>query len=254
MRLGQLARKVSVRPLEVVEFLTKRGIIVEESANVRIDDSDAEAVIGHFAPHLLKTETAEPEPAQVPEAIVEEGIVEESTEIEQPSDQKSTEQPLELPVESEFNPVSEPIQQESLPDLIKAPKVELKGLKVVGKIELPEPRKKEDVEVKQSEVPAGARDREKKGRDRERNQRNPRGAKNPVAMERERLAREAAEKKQRQLEEEKERRKLYYASKVKPSSPSKSVRIFDEPVSTLADESPEKPKGLLRRFIHWLTT
>lgn len=254
MRLGQLARKVSVRPLEVVEFLAKRGIIVEESANARIDDSDAQAVIGHFAPHLLKTEAVDPETAQVPEAIVEEVTVEEITEIEQPLEQGPTEQLLELPAESELNPEPEPIQEESLPDLIKAPKVELKGLKVVGKIELPEPKKKEDIGVKQPEVPTGTRDREKKGRDRERNQRNPRGSKNPVAMERERLAREAAEKKQRQLQEEKERRKLYYASKVKPSSPSKSVRIFDEPVSTLADESPEKPKGLLRRFIHWLTT
>lgn len=254
MRLGQLARKVSVRPLEVVEFLAKRGIIVEESANARIDDSDAQAVIGHFAPHLLKTEAVDPETAQVPEAIFEEVTVEEITEIEQPLEQEPTEQLLELPAESELNPEPEPIQEESLPDLIKAPKVELKGLKVVGKIELPEPKKKEDIGVKQPEVPTGTRDREKKGRDRERNQRNPRGSKNPVAMERERLAREAAEKKQRQLQEEKERRKLYYASKVKPSSPSKSVRIFDEPVSTLADESPEKPKGLLRRFIHWLTT
>ena len=97
--------------------------------------------------------------------------------------------------------------------------------------------------------------RDQRERSRDRNRRKPsRPAKNPVAQERERQANEIAQKKQREAEEEKERRKKYYANRVKPSGPSRSVRLVDEPLSTLSDEAPEKPKGLLRRFIHWLTT
>jgi hypothetical protein len=261
MRLAQLARKISVRPPEIVEFLAKKGIIIEENANSRIEDVDAFSVIEAFAPGLLEADRAKLEQSSTELSTPAVVASVQDDELEPPVDESpatelvaevyndQTEIGIEVHLESSV---------ESFPEIIKAPKVELKGLSILGKIELPEARKKETTPVPEAVVPEGVvesntRDQRDRSRDRDRNRRKP-SRTNPVAQERERQAHEAAQKKQREAEEEKERRKKYYANRVKPSVPSRSVRLFDEPLSTLSEEAPEKPKGLLRRFIHWLTT
>lgn len=261
MRLAQLARKVSARPSEIVEFLAKRGIIIEENANSRIEDANAFLVIEAYAPALLEVQGAGSE-----SAASSEGSSNEPEMVESPADELTIESPksqveagsTEVHMDNLIEVSSETPGAESLPEVIKAPKVELKGLKVIGKIDLPEPRKKETPPVSgpvEEGIITTTNTGEQRARGRDRNQRkSSRPAKNPVAQDRERQAKETAQMKQREVEKEKERRKKYYANRVKPSVPSRSVRLVDEPLSTLSEEGPEKPKGLLRRFIHWLTT
>src|SRR5258706_456053 len=118
-------------------------------------------------------------------------------------------------------------------DVIKATKVEVSGLKVVGKIDLPELRKKElstpGIEPA-SENPGEA---EKKHRLRERLQspykkdrteQRP-ARKNPMALQREREAQEAETKRQAKAEQEKEQRTKNYYKKVKVSAPPKQIKM-----------------------------
>ncbi len=266
MRLGQLSRKISVRSNEIVSFLSTHGVAIEDSFNARIDDEHVHLVISHFAPNL----TMAPLPA---ERKLEESNVEEPglPEIQQPT--QSEIQPLAEPVSDSNTEISQSkssgpgegdsdplLEHESINEVngvIKAPKVELQGLKVLGKIELPEPRKKEP--DGNSDQSAGAETpSEKPGPGKQRNSPKPRGSqnrprKNPVALERERRVREQEEQRKRQSELEKQRKAQHYHKRVKPKGPTKPVRIHNEEVAPVEDIQPQ-PKTLWGRFVKWLTS
>jgi hypothetical protein len=257
MRLGQLSRKVSVRPAEIVSFLSGRGFSVLDNTNTRVPDDAARMVFTHFAPHLKFEETAE--------EVMEETISEAEPEPASPA---------VFPVESESQPVAESIDEQQsanaedsdvaeeseLPQLIKAPKTELQGLKVVGKIELPQPKKKESAPAADNqELTMANVDAKRKGEHPRRPQNNNQGStsrprKNPIATQREREARESEEKRKAELEKEKEKRTQYYMQRVKPAAPARRAALVDEPLSQLKDEAPDEPKSLWGKFVKWLTS
>jgi hypothetical protein len=244
MRLGQLARKVAVHPSEIVKFLAKKGVVIDEGTNTRITDSNTESIIREYAPHLIVPESRSErviEDIQAPEA--------NSTEIIPESE-------IEIPIAPVLENEQSTVESNETTEIIKAAKIELKGLKVVGKIDLPDPKKKETTEeilTSEAELPAPKLTQRNPKRDVPK-QYSGKPNKNPVALERERLEKEAEEKKIRKVEEERERRKNFYAKRVKPSAPTKAFRIIDDPVSTIEEEPKEPPKGLLGRFLHWLTS
>lgn len=237
MRLGQLARKLAVRQSDIIDFLLQRNIIIDENSNTRLEDDHVMQIMKHYAPaqeeevrEALAIEKAEPEPIEVQNEIQDIKSIE--------SDSEST--------------------TESLPDIIRVPKIELSGLKVIGKIELPEPKKKEpesattessiteDVEQdRKNTVDRKAVHHKKSGREH-------RQRANPIAQQREREAREAAEKRRVEAEREKEKRKQHYHNKVK------SIRI-PKSVKPAKVEQPPQPRvienqstTLLGRFWRWL--
>src|SRR5687767_2505174 len=53
MRLGQLARKLTLRQIEIVDFLASQNIQIEDGSNTRLEDQHADLVIAHFAPHMV---------------------------------------------------------------------------------------------------------------------------------------------------------------------------------------------------------
>jgi hypothetical protein len=131
MRLGQLARKVAVHPSEIVSFLSKHNITVEDTTNARVDDEHVKLVYEKFAPHLANVVVEEmPEREAIPEVQPVEADTKEETLVSTPVTELSEEVAAESPAE--------------LPEVIKAPKVELKGLTVLGKIDLPTPKPKEN--------------------------------------------------------------------------------------------------------------
>jgi hypothetical protein len=132
-----------------------------------------------------------------------------------------------------------------VPEVIKAPKVELQGLKVLGKIDLPEPKKKEGTEQTAENRPARER-REKKFFER-------REKHNPIALQREREEREAEQKRQEKLKAEKELKTKRYLNKVKPQT-AKPVRLLREDVEEMRFEEEPQPKSMLGRFWKWLRT
>jgi hypothetical protein len=241
MRLGQLARKLGLKPSEVIEFLASRAIQIEENANYRVDDEHTRLVVEHFAPHLLEEEKVEEfvsqpeEPEQEQPAVV----------IEEAPESITSSEPIEVP-EGELEQ-----QEEPLPDVIRVPKIELSGLKVLGKIELPEKKKKEapaEGESTTEDVPVKSRS----NRPEHKQARRP--MKNPLEVEREREKRQAEARRQEEAERKKQQRTQNYLKRVKSVTPARKTvnpPTQQEPREVM-EETVEKPKGLWGKFKRWL--
>jgi hypothetical protein len=245
MRLGQLARKLELRPAEIVTFLAHNSIQIEEGANTRLEDELVTMILRNFNPDLI-TE-----------------VIGEQVDKKEPETQEPVVLAESIIQPSEANPVERPEVEADMAketaEIIKVPKVALSGLKVLGKIDLPEKKKKEEQPELLAEVPL-VQPVEKKLLPRTQNverrgNREQRARKNPIAIQREREALEAQKKREEQAEREKERRTRNYHKKVKMSPPTKAVRLVDEPVMQMsAKELEERPKTWLGRLIKWFTT
>lgn len=236
MRLAQLARKLAVRPADIAAFLEGNNIDVENGSNFRLDDQMVAMVMGRFGqtPDLVEATPADVEPDAIEMDIQE-----------QPA--------LEAIIAPEVE-ATETAEPEAIIELIKAPKVELPGLRVVGKIDLPEPKPKVQEEDPSNAEPANVVPKRPLPQRRKRSMDRGAGTrKNPVAQQREREAR-AAEKKRRAEEElEKERRRQKYLNKVRINVPTKPARIYEDEVEELQPEIAVEPAtGLWGRFLRWL--
>jgi hypothetical protein len=130
-------------------------------------------------------------------------------------------------------------------EVIRAPKVELSGLKVIGKIELPEIRKKEKVKPKSEHT-----ERNSKAGDRShRKGTNPR--KNPIALQRERDQREAREKRIQQEAQAKELRTQRYLEKRNAAAPAKASKKRKRTETTENGPQEPIPTTWLGRFWKW---
>jgi hypothetical protein len=206
MRIGQLARQLGISPSDISGFLTMQNIETEGGANARLDDDVLAKVLQHFAP----------------EKKVEE-IIQEVEPLK--------EEPLK------------PAEETAPVEVIRVTKVELQGLKVVGKIDLPEPKKKEEAPTPPREL----REARKEPR------REQRSWKNPMEQKRQQEAREKEKKKREDAERLKEKRTNHYYSKVK-SVPTKPVRKVEEQTVVEDLEVKEPPKTLVGKFLRWLTS
>ena len=244
MRLAQLARKLAVRPGEIVAFLEAKDIPAEKGSNFRLEDDQVELILKHFGipgdqwSAGAKTDTLPPDdPAGDPE--VQPGAVAGIAT----AGWDATEGAEALRKEEEIK-------------VIKAPKVELPGLTVLGKIELPGPRTgsqpaNDDAEISKTPTPDAIRSgpggrRRKYGTD------AGRSGKNPVTLQREREAREAEKGRRAAKALEKERRRQKYLNKVIINVPTKPARIYDEEVVELQQEAAEPRPGPWGRFLRWL--
>lgn len=219
MRLGQLARQLDISPDKIVTFLGSRDIAIDSSANARVDDQYVDLIVQHFAPG---NETLRQQIHQAPEA-------------------SPTPEPEE--------PVSQ--AEESLPEVIKAPKIELPGLRVVGKIELPEKKKKEAEKPQENPSPP----QESRPKPLSRNPRRespPRNRHNPVALAREREEQEKRRREAEAREREKQRKAEYYQKRLKPQPPTKAARLHREEMADMPKVEREKPKTLWGKFMRWL--
>ncbi len=243
MRLGQLARKLNLRTDEIVALLASKGITIESGNNTKLQDEHAQLVTQHFSPGTTLTEEEMSErPEQRPDPA-------RSDQKEEQSEVKAEAVPTDVTEEG------------ALTEVIRAPKVELAGLRVLGKIELPEKKKKEtentenpsaEPEGQQSAAPENSPRRSP--RRWEERPRKEQSRKNPVALQREREQEEARRKREAQLEQQKERKKEYYLSRVKTGAPTKPARIHKEEVEEMAPLPEERPKTIWGRFMKWLNS
>lgn len=231
MRLGQLSRKLGVSTGEIVRFLASSSISINEDSNTKIADEHAHLVTKEYAPQLLE--------------VIAKSISEEQEEVEQ------AEVTLE-PVDTKKFELPEATEQPILPEVIKAPKIELSGLKVLGKIEIPEKKKKETVaddstaENENDKQPRSSRSVAREYVDRPR--------KNPVTLHREREEREVERRRKEKLAKEKEKKTYNYLSKVKAQAPIKKLKKLEELVE-VAEEPVEKlPTTWWGKFMRWLNT
>lgn len=250
MRLGQLARKLALRPADIVEFLAEKDIRISEGTNVRVENDHLNLIMKRFVPGWNETSEAPSEPEE--EVILSETV----------SEPVNSEQ---LNMDDQPPPAAELAQEQALsddtPEVIRAPKIELSGLKVLGKIELPEQKKKEDLPIEENMVPEGAKREESKGERREirrtfdvNKRRHQRSEKNPVALQREREAKEAQKKHLEQVAREKEKRTQKYLQSYKPSAPTKATKLVKEDVVEMTPQDLiEPPKTIFGKIMRWLT-
>lgn len=233
MRLGQLARKLDTTPAEIIQFLASKNINIENEVNTKLDDESVSLALGRFAP--AASAVGEPEPDDTRALVL-------PAEIESQPSTSQTAAPSASEVETSSSAAP-------LDDVIKAPKVELAGLKVIGKIELPEKKKKETDEVEK------ATEQTLKPRPKHDSRRSDRPRRNPIALQRQKEAAEEERKKEEERRLQKERRTKNYLNKVKAAPPTKAAKIVKEQTETMtAEELTEAPKGWFRKFLKWLTT
>lgn len=248
MRLAQLARKLSVKSSAIVDFLAEQTFVIEDSPNTKVDDEHVRIVLAHFAPQLLEAEVA--------------AIAEESDEVLEEIKQEPVQEVMSTSPEEIPATIDTPLPAaEELPDIIRAPKIELSGLKVLGKIELPEKKKKEETEIitttnegaETSEVEPTLKPREKRLTDRKRADRPRR---NPLAEAREREQREEEERRKAEEEKRKELRKQKYLQTRQAKAPvrSEKVKTEKEVKKTPSKKKKEESVSLFTRFMRWLTS
>jgi hypothetical protein len=273
MRLGQLARKLAVIPADIVDFLATNNIRIDESTNTRLEHEQLMLVVNHFAPARAEefTAPAADEKQDIPEETNAEPIEVVAPEVIEPEQVVlAPDIQQEMVVTDESNTIPDTEQEQKI-EVIKAPKVELAGLKVLGKIELPEPKKKEQKPATESaesttttstpeadsksfkeERREGREGRRKSHHKSDQNDaRNKRPRKNPVALQREREAYEAQLKREADAKNEKERRTLYYQNRVKASVPTKPARLIDEQVIEMTGDLTKTPTTWLGKFWKW---
>jgi hypothetical protein len=239
MRLGQLSRKLGISTSQIISFLAAKDITIGEDSNTKIEDEHAQWVTQKYAPELIEAVAATISEEKVqPIMVIEPSIIE-----------------VAEPIVVEANNESPSIEIEQLPELIKAPKIELSGLKVLGKIEIPERKKKEIVEATENQLT----ETENKPRpDRRplpnRKEFDNRPRKNPVTLQREKEEREAEVKRREEMLRAKEKKTFHYQSKIKSQAPPKRIKMVDEPLEETITTEEKAPTTVWGKFKKWLRT
>jgi len=317
MRLGQLARKLAIKPSDIKKHLETQGIDFEGTSNHKVPDELVDGIVAHFMPEQEEVinETEKENTIEIPpsteesDLVVKENtlaeetpLVDDQVDIIQDATEEDTDKKEEVETDSfveleevKTEVVPEPIEPEEViltvkdileeeellegsdkensdeeieeesktKILIKAPKVSLPGLKVIGKIDLPEPAKKEseeeseDVVEESKDIPSRKRNisqnRPHQRRDSRKNRRNKR---KPLTLEekRQREEKATARKKEATLKKKKEEQKKHYLNQVKQHSgtkPKKNKKIKEE---THKKQEVAPPKTIMGKFWRWLNT
>lgn len=297
MRLGQLARKYDVPIQEMISYLQEEdptlsglhpnislsseeenllakefdpnyGVVPEKAAAVvsepEMDDkpqtkeAEFQEQIEEVVQGEAQIEEEESSPKETAEAAPDVEIeMSTAPAVEEPTAQEKQEKTIETDKLMELLESEEGSPELDQITLIKAPKRELGGLKVVGKIELPEPRvKPTEKSDSKEDKPGSKRNDRKKQREQseeERRQRILRAKKKREEAE----ARKEEKRKEKELREEKERKAAHYRKKVKlkKSDPNKVRRVLppQKVLVDIVDEQPES-RSMLARFWKWLNT
>lgn len=296
MRLGQFARKYDLSPQEIISFLDE--VITNNTfhhANARLDDETKLVIAKHFSltletttypanDHVESTFSAPEEgnhPVEennekvidIPEEDVapplQANSVEKTHEIEDEEAQTVPDTSLASPTEEssiETDKLLALLEDENAQiDLssithIKAPKRALEGLKVVGKIDLPDPKTKKESEKKDAV--------DEQGQSRNGNGRQQNRQLSEEERERKRLKeknqREKRERRKEEQRKEKERQALkalkeaHYREKLerRKSKQPQHLRGTDKNANDQNQQENQvsKPKTLLGKFWRWLNT
>ena len=290
MRLAQLARKLGVQPEEIVVFLAENGHEFEDQVNGKLNLEQqrlAEAYFSMKAEEQLMMEAAEPEAETSEAEATKEGLeTEDSTDAayevpfappahttSQISDSEKETAPLSPPQKIDLEPktkvnVYKAYQQDesyAKAEWIKTETPQLEGLKVVGKIELPEPKKPKpkpesgDTKEKDADEQKSNQNQKNKGW----KGRKAKKRLNPIEYERRKAEKEARRKKAEAAKKLKQKKKEHYQTNVKPQAPSKpqneaihkEEEIAPLPIVGMSRTKPEVKANLkkgIRKFWAWL--
>ena len=282
MRLGQLARKYNLSQEQIIKFLddhnpgmgpyhnnTKLSDQVENLIATHFDKDFSQEIVeeepGNISeePIVKEIEPEEPIPDVEPEELTESRIQEELDPslpvVESPEPAREDERKA-IATDKLIELLDSEDEEVDLSDitLIKAPKKELEGLKVVGKIDLPEPKPKSEEKEKEKSPRDGSRG--KKSRNSKRNELSAEEKeKRRLRAKRKKEEYEARQKKKRQQEEAeklKARKKAHYEQKLKKKQAAARAKVKEskeqeKPELIPVAQKPAKPKSSLGRFWAW---
>ncbi len=259
MRLGQLSRQLDVSSDKIVKLLNDNFREVNNHPNIKLTEEELTFVQSQFQPVV---EEVVPEVKEVVEdaqqTVSNEDI--EATPEEQTPEFIESLRPQVITLEEEF------LAQTDGVELYKTEKPHLEGLKVVGKIDLPEPIVKEKSEEPIEKPTRRTRERNANRRDRKSRTKN-RNTLSP-AEERKKAERLALKKKFEQEQRLKEQKRKHYEENVKakltktaPKKKKKAIKATDEHVAptthtvhqgAISRKSIPMTKNPLKRFWLWL--
>jgi hypothetical protein len=162
MRIIQIARKLQKTPSEIVEFVNELGIVTDRGFNSRLNEEQIERVAKHFDVDLLDQYTEENEISVKEESeLAEDALpIENDTDESNPLDiiEQETEIKIENPalddspeaVETNAEEEEKDLEMEDEVEVIRPQLIKLEGVKVVGKIDLPAPKPKKEVDEQPS--------------------------------------------------------------------------------------------------------
>lgn len=248
MRLSQLARKLDKTPSEIIHFYNTNNLGSYTTHNDKLEDEHVAVAISHFNPGLLAVEENDEPIIDMEENTDDVDIISvDEIEVEQ----------SEVVVEEKMD--SSDDSEEEI-EVIRAPKIKLEGVKVVGKIDLPEKviktgNKEEDKDKidKATVKPSKEREIRKYQKKSDRISNKYRSKQTKRLSYEERLKFEEKERKRKKREEnkrKKELKKIYYkkniqsniTSQVKKKSrkasdiqngPKREIPVYKNPVRRL---------------------
>ncbi len=270
MRLGQLSRKINVKPTDIIDYLDKDlKVKMNSHLNSKVEDQYVDFIISHFS--VNKKEEAVKSKDKEPHITEKEASEKKEKEVSEKKEKvKKTKTPAEIPLEK--------IEEDKI-ETIKASAQKLDGLKVIGKIELPPPPPPEMIEIdgvmydkqevkkqrkeekEQRRAQLQKRKIESPNNPEVKNRIHPPLAKRHLSFEEKKEVDDKAYLKRKRVEEkyQKEKQRKHYekihllkpAAKGEKKKTSKKVKI-QEPEIII--ESKPKPKSLLGKFWRWLNT
>jgi hypothetical protein len=280
MRLGQLSRKINIKTSDIIDYLNAaHRIEINNHPNSKIPEEYLELIDKHFGVNsngngfeeVREIETSENETI-LPQEVIEETVIDSKTEeiIETKIELEETSLPQTKSEEEELDLII-------VDGVIKAPKIELTGPKVVGKIDLPQPKADEVVneETNESEAPTSEEvttiepeisiQIKPERQPRTRNDRQPRDRKNikrqsppPLTPDEERklklkeAQRQKIEAKQSQKAKRRERYHEGSKAKLKTQKSSELKKKNSSKSGKPKRKNNEAPKSLWGKFIYWL--
>lgn len=247
MRLAQLARKIQVKPSELINFILNQfDHKINSTPNTVIPKEYLGAIVEHF---VLKKETndtthkvIEKTVAEVEQCTVTEPESTEKVEIEETESTEETEETI-LNIED---------------GVIRAPKVKIEGVTVVGKIELPTKPEVQEEEKEEAKETVEKSEKPKPTRIPRTPQKTKNGRKSELNYEEEKQKERQAYKEElrRKKELAKKKKRAHYEAMVKEKGtklPKKKKPTKAQQLQTEIEKKKEnRPTSLWGRFIYWL--
>ncbi|UII31288.1 hypothetical protein LVD17_23635 [Fulvivirga ulvae] len=226
MRLVQLSRKLGITQSEIIKFLSKKGILNIEGSNAKIDDRALAVVMEHFGKSSDITienadEDSAEKPVQVKAVETKKTYHQEDKQTAIASDKQETEEIVQAEANLPDEKPAQKLAENRAPEpgeveVIRAKKIKLEGIKVLGKIDLPEPVKKEKDEAPEKSI-TERKTRQKRNTGETNSKKNYRKPKRQETFEQrqKRQEREAQRKKKEREKKLKKKKKEYYEQLVK---------------------------------------
>lgn len=262
MRLSQIARKLGVAPSTVSELLVKKGYDTPKNGNAKLNEEQIAELYKHYdivvftEPEVIKELEAEAEK----EANMEEAVIEEKEiEIAAPSLEMIKEEEVENINEPEESLAVEEVTEEEPIEVIRAKKVKLEGIKVLGKIDLPEPKVKKEVEETEDSEKEEVTTKKRPQRT-PRNKRDQRRKKPELTFEQKQAAADRKREREKREREKKikEKKQAYFRENIKPKQTESALaaKKRKKKKEQAKQSSPQRTKittkNPFKRFWQWL--